>query len=112
MSPNHEAQQPTARINRSVDDAAGLAVTSKSGAEASGNPELTVIPASEVKPEDMGALSLRYVDGVPQLVVSGGTVIPAGLTVVDGAGNAVASYTADSSGNALAKTLQFVVSAR
>ncbi|MFF1904818.1 hypothetical protein [Kitasatospora sp. NPDC058218] len=57
-------------------------------------PGLTVIPAEEVNPEDVGTLSLRYVDGVPQLVVSGGTVVPAGLTVVDGTGNAVAVYNA------------------
>ncbi|MGW2860844.1 hypothetical protein [Streptomyces sp. NPDC001205] len=50
--------------------------------------------SAEVKPEDIGALSLRYVDGQPQLVVSGGTMIPAGLTVVDASGNAVATYAA------------------
>ncbi|MFF2964876.1 hypothetical protein ACFVT1_39785 [Streptomyces sp. NPDC057963] len=55
--------------------------------------DLGLIPATEVKPEDAGLLSLRYVDGVPQLVVSGGTVIPTGLTVVDASGNAVAEYT-------------------
>ncbi|MFI6471418.1 hypothetical protein ACIBL5_14365 [Streptomyces sp. NPDC050516] len=56
--------------------------------------EPALIPTDQVNPEDIGALSLRYVDGVPQLSVSGGTVIPAGLPVVDGAGNAVAAYTA------------------
>ena len=50
--------------------------------------------ATEVKPEDVGTLSLRYVDGVPQLVVSGGTVLPARLTVVDASGKAVGAYTA------------------
>ncbi|WP_406399717.1 hypothetical protein OH805_11660 [Streptomyces sp. NBC_00879] len=56
--------------------------------------ELPIIPAAEVNPEDVGTLSLRYVDGVPQLVVSGGTVVPTGLTVLDSSGNVVALYTA------------------
>ncbi|MEU3048819.1 hypothetical protein ABZ705_20310 [Streptomyces sp. NPDC006984] len=51
-----------------------------------------LIPVTEVKLEDVGTLRLRCVDGVPQLVVSGGTAIPASLTVVDGAGNAVGTY--------------------
>jgi hypothetical protein len=55
---------------------------------------LTIIPAAEVKPEEVGTLSLRYVDGVAQLVVSGGTIVPAGLTVVDESGNPVAAYAA------------------
>ncbi|MFC8271144.1 hypothetical protein ACFUJR_01095 [Streptomyces sp. NPDC057271] len=55
-----------------------------------------VITAEEVKPEDVGTLSLRYVDGVAQLVVSGGAVVPATLAVVDGDGKAVAAYTAGS----------------
>ncbi|MFD7497971.1 hypothetical protein ACFV8T_37455 [Streptomyces sp. NPDC059832] len=56
--------------------------------------DVALIPAAEVNPEHVGALSLRYVDGQPQLVVSGGTVIPAGLTVVDGSGDPVAPYIA------------------
>ncbi|MFD7497972.1 hypothetical protein ACFV8T_37460 [Streptomyces sp. NPDC059832] len=56
--------------------------------------EPTLIPADQVNPDDIGALSLRYIDGQPQLVVSGGTVIQAGLTVVDGSGNPVGAYTA------------------
>ncbi|MFD3788815.1 hypothetical protein [Streptomyces cyaneofuscatus] len=58
------------------------------------SPNLEGVIVTEVKPEDIGALSLRYVDGVAQLAVSGGTAIPAGLRVVDGSGNAVAVYTA------------------
>ncbi|MEU1107297.1 hypothetical protein ABZ408_41215 [Streptomyces tibetensis] len=53
-----------------------------------------IIPATEVRIEEMATLSLRYVDGVPQLVASGGTVTPAGLTVVDATGITVATYTA------------------
>ncbi|MGW8782595.1 hypothetical protein ACWGNM_31655 [Streptomyces sp. NPDC055796] len=55
-------------------------------------PEATepkLIPADQVKPEDIGTLSLRYIDGAPVLVVSGGTVIPVELAVVDPSGNAV-----------------------
>ncbi|MVU77097.1 hypothetical protein GPX89_07530 [Nocardia sp. ET3-3] len=51
-----------------------------------------VIPADEVKAEDVGALSLRYVNGVPSLVVSGGAVIPTALAVVDPQGTEVAAY--------------------
>ncbi|MGW2583099.1 hypothetical protein ACWCYZ_17480 [Streptomyces virginiae] len=64
------------------------------GSEAQEVTDLGLIPATEVKPEGIGVLSLRYVDGQPQLVVSGGTSIPAGLTVVDGSGSAVAVYAA------------------
>ncbi|MFF3350503.1 hypothetical protein [Streptomyces sp. NPDC002779] len=56
---------------------------------------LTLISADEVKPEEVGVLSLRYVDGTPTLVISGGQVIPQGLKVVDAAGEPVAFYTAD-----------------
>ncbi|MEU3048811.1 hypothetical protein ABZ705_20270 [Streptomyces sp. NPDC006984] len=45
-----------------------------------------LIPAAQVEPADVGALSLRYVGGVPQLVVSGGRAIPAVLAVVDESG--------------------------
>ncbi|MEV7401994.1 hypothetical protein AB0N93_16610 [Streptomyces sp. NPDC091267] len=54
--------------------------------------EVMLLPVAEVKPEDIGSLSLRYVDGVATLVVSGGTVLPAELPVLDGQGNAVASF--------------------
>ncbi|MGW2681403.1 hypothetical protein [Streptomyces sp. NPDC001436] len=67
--------------------------------------EAALIPAEQVSPEDIGALSLRYVDGVPLLAVSGGTVIPAGLPVVDGAGNAVAAYTAGTASKLQAREL-------
>ncbi|KUN25451.1 hypothetical protein AQJ23_16320 [Streptomyces antibioticus] len=53
---------------------------------------LTVIPAGDLKPEDMGVLSVRYVDGAAQLVVSGGFALPAHLPVVDTGGALVAAY--------------------
>ncbi|MFG2147533.1 hypothetical protein ACGFRG_25615 [Streptomyces sp. NPDC048696] len=55
--------------------------------------EPALVPADQVKPEDMGALSLRYVDDVAQLVVSGGTAAPAAITIVDGSGSPVGIYT-------------------
>lgn len=67
---------------------------SAEGQIASEDTDAVLIPATEVKPEDVGTLSLRYVGNVPQLVVSGGTVIPAELTVMDASGNAVAAYAA------------------
>ncbi|MCM2425095.1 hypothetical protein [Streptomyces sp. RKAG337] len=60
-------------------------------------PEMTdlgLIPSSEAKPEAVGTLSVRYVDGAPVLVVTAGTVMPATITVVDAAGIPVAAYTA------------------
>ncbi|GHD80108.1 hypothetical protein ACFQL8_36070 [Streptomyces goshikiensis] len=57
-------------------------------------PQPALIPADQVKPEDIGTLSIEYRDGQPVIVVSGGTVIPAGLKVVGSSGTAVASYTA------------------
>ncbi|MCD9899078.1 hypothetical protein LUR56_00965 [Streptomyces sp. MT29] len=56
--------------------------------------ESVTTPSTEVKPEDVGTLSLRYVDGAPHLVVSGGAAVPAVLPVVDGSGQPVANYTA------------------
>ncbi|MGE7437041.1 tetratricopeptide repeat protein [Kitasatospora sp. NPDC001175] len=56
--------------------------------------EPALIPADQVKPEDAGTLAIEYREGKPVIVVSGGKYIPAGLTVVDGAGNAVAAYNA------------------
>ncbi|MER5618922.1 hypothetical protein [Streptomyces sp. NPDC002215] len=74
-----------------IEPTASVDQNSASGAEVT---DLGLIPATEVKSEDIGTLSLRHVDGQPQLVVSGGTLVPAELTVVDGAGNAVAAYAA------------------
>ncbi|MFG2364393.1 hypothetical protein ACGFY3_22505 [Streptomyces mirabilis] len=59
--------------------------------------EPALIPADQLKPEDFGKLSIRYADGAPVIVVSGGTVIPGGITVVDESGNAVAGYAARAS---------------
>jgi len=53
-----------------------------------------VVPADQVRPEDVGTSAIEYRDGRPVIVVSGGEFIPAGLAVVDGSGNARAAYRA------------------
>ncbi len=73
---------------------AGCSVSRSADASTSEIPGITVITAEDVKPEDVGTLSLRYVDGVAQLVVHGGTVLPAALTIGDEAENTVATYSA------------------
>ncbi|QIS03976.1 hypothetical protein F5X71_18075 [Nocardia brasiliensis] len=59
------------------------------------NTESSENPATEIEiePEQVAMLSLRYVDGVPTLVVSGGTLAPAAITAVDSSGTPVAMYT-------------------
>lgn len=66
-----------AQTQMSPEVAASLGLTSASAATAPEGPKL--VPASEVKPEDVGMLSLRYVDGRPVLAVTGGPYIPAGI---------------------------------
>ncbi|MFG2222582.1 hypothetical protein [Streptomyces sp. NPDC048644] len=55
--------------------------------------------ASEVKPEEIGSLTLEYQDSQPVIVVSGGRVIPAELQAVSASGTTVAGYTATQSRN-------------
>lgn len=52
------------------------------------------ISASEFTREDLGTFSVRYRGTIAELVVTGGTVVPSVLTVVDGDGNLLAQYTA------------------
>ncbi|MFD7972697.1 hypothetical protein, partial [Streptomyces clavifer] len=59
-----------------------------------GQTALRPFPVTEVTPDEVGMVSVRYVEGTPQLVITGGTVIPAVLTAVDGSGDVVAEYTA------------------
>ncbi|WP_042804705.1 hypothetical protein [Streptomyces sp. C] len=56
--------------------------------------EAVLVPASQVRPEDIGTLAIEYRDGVPVIVVSGGKFIPAGISVVNQEGVAVARVTA------------------
>ncbi|WP_405656320.1 hypothetical protein [Streptomyces sp. RK9] len=57
------------------------------------------VPASEVKSEDIGKLSLEYRDGQPVIIVNDGPAIPAGLSVVDPSGTAIAGYAATQTRN-------------
>ncbi|MFI6998358.1 hypothetical protein [Nocardia sp. NPDC050175] len=54
---------------------------------------LTVVPLGEIEREDVGTFSVRYNGTVPQLV-SGGSIVPSLISVVDGSGKVVAEYTA------------------
>ncbi|MGW2818917.1 hypothetical protein [Streptomyces sp. NPDC001415] len=56
--------------------------------------EPVLVPASKVRPEDIGTLAIEYRDGVPVIVVSGGKFIPAEIAVVNQEGVAVARVTA------------------
>ncbi|MFB7860600.1 hypothetical protein [Streptomyces sp. NPDC056069] len=78
---------------------------SKGPAPIQGTPETTepaLIPADQVKPEDVGTLSIEYRDGQPVIVVSGGKAIPATISAVDENGAQFASFTAQ--GGSLAFT--------
>src|SRR5689334_17105876 len=57
--------------------------------------EVTVLPAEEVKPEDVSTLALHYRDGTPVLVGVGGDSFPAVIQLVDGNGNILGAYTAN-----------------
>ncbi|AZQ74372.1 hypothetical protein EKH77_26995 [Streptomyces luteoverticillatus] len=59
-----------------------------------GTPEVAPTPESEVKPEEVAALTLEFRDGVPVLIADGGSRIPAHIEVLDGEGNPAAAYTA------------------
>ncbi|MFI6982646.1 hypothetical protein ACIBSV_29140 [Embleya sp. NPDC050154] len=52
---------------------------------------LTPIPADQVKPEDIGILSIEYQNGEPVVIVSGGKVVPTRLAVA-GANGRFATY--------------------
>ncbi|MGW3073553.1 hypothetical protein [Kitasatospora sp. NPDC001132] len=66
--------------------------------------ESALIPADQVKPEDVGALSIEYRDGQPVIVVSGGKYIPAELPIVDSSGVAYATRFAWQNGAAVLGT--------
>ncbi|MFD9418832.1 hypothetical protein ACFWC9_29605 [Streptomyces goshikiensis] len=54
-----------------------------------------IIPADQVKPEDVTTLALQYRDGVPFLVASGGDSFPTVIPVVNGSGTILGAYTAN-----------------
>jgi hypothetical protein len=82
------------RPHKIIDVSASPAPDASADAEVPEAADVGLIPASEIKSEDVGTLSLRYVDGVPVLVVSGGRAVPASLTVVNESGSPVANYAA------------------
>lgn len=55
---------------------------------------LTEVAVADVKAEDRGMFSVRYKGARPTLVLTGGTVVPSVITVVDGDGNTIAEYEA------------------
>ncbi|MFZ3492340.1 hypothetical protein ACODT5_03705 [Streptomyces sp. 5.8] len=55
---------------------------------------LTVVAPADVKAEEVGLFSIRYRGLVPTLVLTGGTIVPSLITVVDGSGNVLAEYEA------------------
>ncbi|MFB7718494.1 hypothetical protein [Nocardia sp. NPDC056100] len=64
---------------------------------ASAIPELSIIPDTEVKPEELAALTLRYNGDVPEIVVQNSEqahVFPRTLPIRDGSGNLIALYAA------------------
>ncbi|MEU7015021.1 hypothetical protein [Streptomyces sp. NPDC046385] len=65
-----------------------------------------IFPVTEITSEGGGLLSVRYVNAVPVLVISGGTSVPAQLTVVDGAGTPVGQYTAEALPSDAPRTIQ------
>ncbi|WP_406187265.1 hypothetical protein [Streptomyces sp. NBC_01006] len=55
---------------------------------------LTVVAPADVKAEEVGLFSIRYRGLVPTLVLTGGTIVPSLITVVDGSGSVLAEYEA------------------
>ncbi|WP_405633829.1 hypothetical protein [Streptomyces sp. NBC_01174] len=55
---------------------------------------LTVVAPADVKAEDVDMFSVRYKGLVPTLVLTGGSIVPSLITVVDGSGNVLAEYEA------------------
>lgn len=71
--------------------------------------DLGEIPATQPSPEDTATLSLRYVEGVPALVVNGATTVPETIIALDGSGTPVAAYTAGPVAKVSARTVNFHV---
>ncbi|MFB6561733.1 MULTISPECIES: hypothetical protein [unclassified Streptomyces] len=64
----------------------------------------TLIPADQVKPEDIATLSIEYRDGRPVVVVSGGKYVPSELPVANSSGAASTARFAWSNGVAYLHT--------
>ncbi|MER5257869.1 hypothetical protein [Streptomyces sp. NPDC002855] len=72
-----------AQVQLSPEQAAALGLTPASAGTPAA-PLRTVIPADQVKPEDIAKLAIEYREGQPVIVASGGKVIPTTLNVVRG----------------------------
>ncbi|MGW1638492.1 hypothetical protein [Streptomyces lavendulae] len=84
-----------AKVQMSPEQMANLGLSPSPGATAS---EPTLIPADQVKPEDIATLSIEYRDGRPVVVVSGGKYVPSELPVVNSSGATYAARFAWSNG--------------
>ncbi|WP_457033568.1 hypothetical protein [Kitasatospora sp. P5_F3] len=62
--------------------------------QGAGDSGLTEVAPADVQKEDWGVFSVRYRGARPQLVVTGGTIVPSVIVAVDGNGNILAEYEA------------------
>ncbi|MBP0452800.1 MULTISPECIES: hypothetical protein [unclassified Kitasatospora] len=90
MSETTPNSKGPAKTQMSPEQMARLGLTPTPEATAPLQP--TPVPASEVKPEEVGTLTLEYKDGQPVLTVRGGRFIPNGIPVLDASGTQLASY--------------------
>ncbi|MFF2543030.1 hypothetical protein ACFVUY_10755 [Kitasatospora sp. NPDC058063] len=90
MSETTPNSKGPAKVQMSPEQMASLGLTATPEATAPAQP--TPVPASEVKPEDVGTLTLEYKDGQPVLTVRGGRFLPSGIPVLDASGRQVARY--------------------
>ncbi|MFF3976937.1 hypothetical protein [Streptomyces sp. NPDC001828] len=65
------------------------------------------VPLSDVKAEDITPLAIEYRDGKPVIVVTNGTVLPAGLAAVGQDGKTLAVYTAGQATSKAREELNF-----
>lgn len=88
-----EPQTPSAQVplEPSAESDSGSEVAPDAQAADNSGVTLGMIPATQAKPE-ITILSLRYMDGLPQLVVHGQTSLPNRLDAVDASGTVVATY--------------------
>ncbi|MFE2864912.1 DUF1120 domain-containing protein [Embleya sp. NPDC059259] len=91
MSETAPNSKGPAKVQMTPEQAASLGLTP--APEATTPAEPTLIPVSEVKPEEVARLGLRLNVGEMQLEVHCGSFVPELIMVVDRSGNAVAEYT-------------------
>ncbi|MFF4389945.1 hypothetical protein ACFY0G_24680 [Streptomyces sp. NPDC001552] len=91
-----------AKVQMSPEQMASLGLNPTPAATAPAEPAL--IPADQVKPEDIGTLAIEYRDGQPVIVVSGGKYVPSELPVVNSSGAVYAARFAWVNGHAVLHT--------